>query len=95
MTHIFECPTNEYCLIESGKKSFDILKFGPRVQIRDTIIYQRLNDMEDDPADPDCENDTPCTDDELSVTIDYILSGADSGLKQGYTAIGFKEKDRP
>lgn len=90
MTHLFECSTNEYNLISNGEKRFDILKFG-KVSIGDTIIYQRLADTEDEETKEGEVNDTPFTDDEYSVVVDFILSD-DDALKKGFAAVSFKPK---
>lgn len=83
MTHIFECPTNEYNQIHSEVKKLDILNFGRGVSVGDKIIYQRMADTEDEP------NDNSYTEDECAVIIEYIFIDDERLLKKGFTAIQF------
>jgi len=89
LTHIFECPTNEYNQIHSEVKKLDILNFGRSVSVGDKIIYQRLNDTEDGETKEGELNETPFTEDECSVIIEYIFIDDEKLLKKGFTAIQF------
>lgn len=86
MTHILEVPTSNYNAVLNGTQQFDILKFGRRVSVGDTIVYQRLADTEDE------ESEDAFTDDEVSVVISYIFEDEEKAIKNGFTAVGFKEK---
>ena len=93
MTHIYETTTNDYNLISKGSKQFDILKFGRGVSVGDRIIYQRLAVTEEEDNGDSGTNDTPYSEDELSVSITHIYEDAEGALKKGYVAVGF-EKER-
>lgn len=93
MTHIFEVTSGFLNLVSTDRQTFDILNFGPRVSIGDTVIYQRLADMEDEETEQGEANDTSVSGDEISVKIESLFEDADKCLKKGLTAFGFKIKE--
>jgi hypothetical protein len=93
MTHIFEVPTNSYNLIKSGEQNFDILRLGPRVQLGDTVIYQRLADGDDEEDSDEELNETSVSGDEIAVSIKLLFDDSDNALKKGFTLFGFEIKD--
>lgn len=93
MTHIFEVGSNFFNLVSTDRATFDIINFGPRVSVGDTVIYQRLADAEDEETEQGEGNDGGVSGDEIAVKIEYLFDDADKCLKKGFTAFGFKIKE--
>lgn len=86
MTHLFDYSANSLNLIKSGEQTFDILKFEKTVSIGDTLIFQKIDEREEE------YKDKPFDEEEFVAKITFILP-TNGELKKGYVAVGFKEKE--
>lgn len=92
MTHLIETTTEDFKLMESGEKTFEIIKSDKPIRVGDSLIFQRLADTEQEETKEGEINDTPFTEDEFKATVTYIYT-SNGELKKGYYAAGFKEKE--